>query len=116
MKTEFALDLTAARRKAGFVQSDIAHLLSSHQSAVSDLEQGRKLPTLAQIVKLSLIFGRSFESLFSSIMKEARRELRKRVKSLPKEVRDFSGTFNRAGSIERMKERLSDDDPGHGGA
>ena len=53
MTTEFALDLSLARRKAGFVQSDIAHLMESHQSRVSELEHGGKLPTLTEIVILS---------------------------------------------------------------
>ncbi|PWE34092.1 hypothetical protein DDZ14_02740 [Maritimibacter sp. 55A14] len=110
MATEFSLDLRAARRKAGFVQSDIAHLLASHQSAVSDLEQGRRRPTLAEIVKLSLIYGRSFESLFAMIMAEAKRDLRKRAKTLPKNVRSYVGTFNRTSSIERLRDRLAEGD------
>ncbi|GGD35205.1 helix-turn-helix transcriptional regulator [Sinisalibacter lacisalsi] len=115
MTTEFALDLRTARRKAGFVQSDIAHMLASHQSRVSDLEQGRKLPTLTETVMLSLIFGRSFESLFSMVMRQARRDLRKRVRKLPKNTRDFAGTFNRASSIERLRDRLAAEDEEHGG-
>lgn len=114
MKTDFSLDLRTARRKAGFVQSDIAHLLASHQSRVSDLEQGRKLPTLMETVTLSLIFGRSFESLFSMIMRKARRDLKKRVRKLPKDTRDFAGTFNRASSIERLSDRLTAEEKEHG--
>lgn len=110
MTTEFALDLRTARRKAGFVQSDIARLLASHQSRVSDLEQGRKLPTLTEIITLSLIFGRSFESLFAMVMGQARKDLKKRVRKLPKNTRDFAGTSNRASSIERLKDRLAADD------
>ncbi len=116
MTTEFALDLRVARRQAGFVQSDIAHLMASHQSAVSDLERGRKLPTLKEIITLSLIYGKSFESLFGLIMDDARRQLLKRVKTLPTDVRGYSGTFNRAGSIKRLGERLTAEAEGHGGA
>lgn len=108
MTTEFALDLSLARRKAGFVQSDIAHLMASHQSRISDLEQGRVVPTLTEIVTLSLIYGRSFESLFSMIMAEARRNLDGRLKSLPTDVRTYVGTFNRTASIERLRDRLAD--------
>lgn len=115
MTTEFALDLSLARRKAGYVQSDIAHLLASHQSRVSDLEQGRKQPTLLEIVTLSLIYGRSFESLFSMIMADARQDLRKRLKTLPREVRDYVGTFNRSASIERLRDQLAAEDADHGG-
>ena len=113
MTTEFALDLSLARRKAGYVQSDIAHLMASHQSRISDLEQGRVLPTLTEIVTLSLIYGRSFESLFSMLMDEKRRDLTPRVKTLPEEVRNYVGTFNRAGSIDRLKDRLAEQDGDH---
>jgi len=116
MTTEFALDLRAARRKAGFVQGDIAHLLASHQSTVSELEAGRKLPTLSQTVTLSLIYGRSFESLFAAIMSEARRDLKRRLRTLPKDVRDYPGTFNRAASIARLRQRLADNNKAHGEA
>ena len=108
MTTEFALDLSLARRKAGYVQSEVAHLMASHQSRISDLEQGRVLPTLPEIVTLSLIYGRSFESLFSMLMDGARRDLQARIKTLSKEVRNYVGTFNRAGSIDRLKDRLAE--------
>ena len=113
MTTEFALDPSQARRKAGYVQSDVAHLMASHQSRISDLEQGRLLPTLSEIVTFSLIYGRSFESLFSMLMDGARRELQARVMTLPKEVRNYVGTFNRAGSIDRLKDRLAEPNGDH---
>lgn len=114
MTTEFALDLRKARRNAGFMQSDIAHLMASHQSRISDLEQGRKEPTLREIVALSLIFGRSFESLFSIIMRRARDELSRRIDDLPENARNFTGTFNRASSIERLCDRLEAEQTGYG--
>ncbi len=116
MTTEFALDLSLARRKAGFVQSDIAHLMASNQSRVSDLEQGRVLPTLTEIVTLSLIYGRSFESLFAMLMAEARRNLEDRLRTLPEDVRSYVGTFNRTGSIERLRDRLAAEHDHHGGS
>jgi len=116
MSSEFALDLRLARRKAGYTQRDIAHLLSAHQSAVSDLEHGRKLPTLTEIVTLSLIYGRSFESLFAAIMRGARQELKGRRTTLSPEVRNYVGTFNRSQSIKRLHRRLAAEDPDHGSA
>ena len=113
MSTEFALDLRTARRKAGYVQGDIAHFLASHQSAVSDLERGLKLPTVTEIVTLSLIYGRSFESLYAAEMLGARRDLKKRLRTLPI-VRDFAGTFNRAASIASLKARLQAEHACHG--
>ncbi|MCB2052416.1 MAG: helix-turn-helix transcriptional regulator, partial [Novosphingobium sp.] len=64
MNTQLALDLRLARRKAGFTQDDAAHLLGVRAPRLSVLEQGRKRPNLVQICTLSLIYGRSFESLF----------------------------------------------------
>lgn len=116
MTTEFALDLRLARRKAGFTQRDAAHLLGVHQSTISDLERGRLLPTVGQIVTLSLIYGRSFESLFAEAMRDARQELRERLAFVPDSVRAYVGTFNRAGSLERLRQRLVVEDPDNGGA
>lgn len=109
MSTEFALDLRLARRKAGFTQRDIAHLLGGHQTLVSELERGRQTPTLEQIITLSLIYGRSFESLFSELMGTARSDLQKRIVQMPSGVRSYVGTFNRAASIERLARRLADE-------
>lgn len=116
MSTEFALDLRLARRKAGLTQRDISHLLVSHQTTVSDLERGRVLPSVVQICTLSAIYGRSFESLFSTVMTDARRELLRRLKSLPDDVRDCAGTFNREGTLARLKERLKAEAQNHGSA
>lgn len=114
MTTEFSLDLRKARRQAGFIQSDIAHLMAAHQSTVSDLELGNRVPTVDEIVALSLIYGRSFESLFGPVMSETRLQLLKRLKTLP-EARDFAGTFNREASIRRLGERLTADTEDHAG-
>ena len=116
MSTEFALDLRLARRKSGFTQRDIAHLLGAHQTLVSELERGRQLPTLAQIVTLSLIYGRSFESLFAELMKSARDQLRKSILRMPDGVRSYVGTFNRDASIELLARRLADEQADYGGA
>ena len=106
MSTEIALDLRAARRKAGYTQGDIAHLLGHHQSYVSDLEQGHEQPTLTQIVTLSLIYGRSFESFFGVVMAECQGALETRLTSLPSSRPATAGTFNRGSSLEKLKRRL----------
>lgn len=116
MQTEFALDLRLARRKAGYTQRDIAHLLGAQQALVSDLERGRVLPSIEQIVSLSLIYGRSFESLFSELMQSAKSALRERVKHMPIGVRSYVGTFNRDTSLQRLERRLEDNPAAYGGA
>lgn len=111
MSTQFALDLRAARRKAGYTQGDIAQLLDSHQSHISDLEHGRLQPTLQQIVSLSLIYGRSFESYFSQVMQECQEHLTTRLATLPP-GNSTSGTFNRPSSIRKLEQRLKATDHG----
>ena len=113
MTTEFALDLRLARRKAGYTQRDVAHLLGAQQSAVSDLERGRVLPGVREIVTLSLIYGRSFESLFGELMQEARKSLRQRLNDMPEQVRQYAGTLSREHSLKMLRRRLEAEDPDH---
>ncbi|MEM9010622.1 MAG: helix-turn-helix transcriptional regulator [Pseudomonadota bacterium] len=115
MRTQFAQDLRLARRQAGYTQDDLAHLLDSHQSLVSDLEQGRQRPNLEQIVDLSLIYGRSFESFFAALLAERQRRLIKRLATLPALPRPTAHTFNRSASLTRLRARLKQP-PEHGGA
>ena len=107
MSTEFALDLRLARRKSGFTQRDTAHLLAFNRSKLSLLETGQRLPSLVQICTLSLIYGRSFESLFGAIMNDARQALRNRILSMPKNARQYAGSLNRDHSIERLARSLA---------
>jgi len=107
MSTQFALDLRLARRKAGYTQADVAHLLSSHQSLVSELEQGHRRPSLEQIIELSLIYARSFESFFGELLAERQQVLQDRLKRLPALGRDTAHTFNRTSSLTRLKQRLA---------
>ena len=114
MSTQFALDLRLSRRKAGYTQRDIAHLLGVQQSAISDFERGRHLPDLEKIITLSLIYGRSFESLFAQLMQEAREGLKKRLSNIPDNVRQYAGTLSREHSLKHLKRRLEAEEPDHG--
>ena len=107
MSTQFALDLRLARRKAGYTQGDVANLLSGHQSLVSELEQGQRRPSLEQIIDLSLIYGRSFESLFGELLSERQKALQNRLKRMPKLAKATAHTFNRASSLSRLERRLA---------
>ena len=75
MHTAFAQDLKVARRKSGLSQLDCGHLLDINQQRMSQLENGKSLPTIPEICSLSLIYGRSFESLFGSVFLEVRNQL-----------------------------------------
>ncbi|MEE9427998.1 MAG: helix-turn-helix transcriptional regulator [Paracoccaceae bacterium] len=108
MSTQFAFDLRLARRKAGLTQDDVAHLLGGHQSVVSDLERGTMRPAIEQIVLLSVLYGRSFESLFSEVMVESQEHLTTRLSSLPAPAKVTAETYNRKSSLRRLKGRLAD--------
>ncbi len=116
MSKEFAMDLRLARRKAGFIQRDCAHLLGVNKGQVSALEKGKRLPTISQICTLSLIYGRSFESLFAELLQEARLILTDRLKTLPELKRGYVATFNRKANLKRLEKRLAEDIEYHGSA
>lgn len=116
MKSQFALDLHVVRRNAGLTQRDCAILLSIQPSRFSDIETGKCLPRLAEICALSLIFGRSFESLYSTLFDDARGALRTTILKLPKDTRVYVGTKNRASTIERLAIRLAEETGAHDGA
>jgi len=113
MQTQFALDLRVARRKAGLTQRDCAHLLAIHTSRLSNLEHGSYLPSLPEICELSLIFGRSFESLFAQTFADARIRLKERILTLPKDTRSYVGTMNRENTIEQLAIRLAEETSDH---
>ncbi|MEL6465495.1 MAG: helix-turn-helix transcriptional regulator [Pseudomonadota bacterium] len=108
MSSQFALDLRSARKKAGYTQDDLAHLLDSHQTVVSQLEHGKRRPSLIEIIDLSLVYGRSFESFFAEVMAERKQHLTTRLSTLPAPGRKAMSTFNRPGSLARMKRRLAE--------
>lgn len=109
MSTEFGLDLRLARRKSGFTQCDIAQLINSHQSTIASLEKGKWLPTIRQICMLSLIYGRSFESLFAEVLTEVRIEMRQSLPSLPTVNVHSALSSNREASLKKLERRLAVD-------
>jgi transcriptional regulator with XRE-family HTH domain len=109
MSSQFALDLRLARKKAGYTQDDLAHLLDTHQTVVSQLEHGKRRPSLTEVIDLSLVYGRSFESFFAEVMAERKKRLSVRLSTLPAPGRKAMSTFNRPSSLARMKRRLVGD-------
>ncbi len=114
MSTQFALDLRLARRKAGLTQRDAAHLLALDPAKLSQLERGKRLPTLAEIITLSLIFGRSFESLFGTVMADVRQAIQRRLPHMPKNTRNCVTTVNRDKTLQKLERRLVAEDKDHG--
>ena len=106
MHKEYTLDLKVARRNAGFTQADIAHLLGVDESLISQTETGKRTPTITELCKLSLIYGRNFESLFLGIMRDARNDLFAKIVSIPDAPLNARGSFNREKTLEAMMQRL----------
>ncbi|PHR96903.1 MAG: hypothetical protein COA78_28165 [Blastopirellula sp.] len=108
MYSSFALDLKAARRKSGLSQLDCGHLLGVDQRRISVLETGKSPPTILEICSLSLIYGRTFESLFGSVFCGSRKKLETRLASLPNNGKSWLRNFNRQHAINRIAKRLDD--------
>ncbi len=112
MTKQFALDLKVARKKAGLTQQDCAHLLDMSPTRMSNLESGKLLPSVLEICCLSVLYGKSFESLFGGIMTAAHELLREQLANLPVSKKHWINTFNRQRSLDGLAERLNDNQTG----
>lgn len=106
MSNPFALDLKVARRKSGLTQQDCAHLLDVHKTKISLLEAGKVLPSVQEICTLSMLYGKSFESLFGAMMNDAKRLLQNRLETLPVASHKWLGRFIRQNTLNRLAARL----------
>lgn len=106
MLYEFSLDLKVARRKSGLTQEDCAHLLDVNKTLISRIENGKRIPTVREICTLSLIYGKSFESLFSGIIADAQESLRERVITIPDAPYSWIGSLNRKRTLDSLARRL----------
>jgi transcriptional regulator with XRE-family HTH domain len=106
MKNEFGLDLKVQRRKSGLTQGDAAHLLSVHPSKVSLLESGKVMPSFKDICALTLVYGRSFETLFLNMWTKTARELRHRLSAMPDAPKRWLGGFNRRTTLTEIADRV----------
>lgn len=113
MTQEFSLDLRAARRNSGLRQVDCAHLMGVHESKISQFETGKVTPSVAEICQLSMIFGRSFESLFTGIFEEVRQEIGARLFTLPEPERSYDRKMNRQSTLKSLEVRLRGNPDGY---
>lgn len=109
MIKEFALDLTVARRNSGLTQQDCAHLLGVSDATIAKLEKGVRTPTIHEICTLSLLYGRSFETLFGGIFKDVRTQLAERINTLPSSSGTVCLRINRQSTLNRLARRLEDE-------
>lgn len=108
MSHTFAFDLKVARKKAGLTQQDCAHLLDVQKSKICLLEQGKALPSVLEICTLSLLYGRTFESLFGSMFADATANLKDRLATLPVSSNRWLGRFTRQNTLNRLADRLEE--------
>lgn len=107
MLKEFAFDLKVARRKSGLSQSDCAHLLDVERSKVSRLERGDSPPSVQDICTLSLVYGKSFESLYGTIVQEVCDGLQERLTTIPAQTGNRMSQFNRTNTLNQLASRLN---------
>ena len=107
MFTQFAHDLSAARRKAGLTERDVCILLEIGSQDVAALEAGARPPTVEQLCRLSIIYNRTFTELYQEVMKEARAALFRNLPSLPELSGDEHRYFNRENTLKRLERELS---------
>ena len=107
-RTDFALDLKAARRQSGLTQADCAHLMGCNATKLTRLEHGETLPGLKDILFLGLIFGKTFESLFAYLLNEARGLLATRLETLPDAPKQWTGARNRQQTLNRIAANLAE--------
>jgi transcriptional regulator with XRE-family HTH domain len=115
MIQEFSLDLRAARRNSGLRQIDCAHLMGTNKTKISNLETGRQRPSVRDICMLSMIYGRSFESLFAGIFDEVRTELAAQLPGLPEPNAHYRRRLNRQRTLASLEARLRDNPEDHAG-
>lgn len=103
MFEEFLYDLKAARKTSGLTQKDCGHLTGTSLHQISDIERGVRLPLLQEILSLSILYGRNFESLFGPLMRDLRKAMLQKIETLS---HDPTGDVRRRRTIERLTERL----------
>lgn len=108
MLKDFAFDLKVARRKSGLSQSDCAHLLDVHRSRISRIEQGNSPPTVIEFCTLSLVHGKSFESLFDATFHDVRDALMERLTTISAQAGNRAYQFNRTNTLNRIVDMLEE--------
>lgn len=106
MTQEFAMDLRTARINSGLRQADCAHLMGADKSRVCRLETGVSQPSVREICMLSMIYGRSFESLFSGIFEDIRGDISLNILTLREPSPDYKRRLNRERTLQKLEDRL----------
>lgn len=65
--TQFGQNVGACRRRAGFLQEELAFRASMHRSEISMFEWGEREPRLSSVVRLASALSVSVEDLLDGI-------------------------------------------------
>jgi len=68
--------LSKYRRQKGFTQKEVARILGFKQSSIiSKWENGVSLPSTTYLLKLSVLYGRPTEALFTDLYKRIKEDI-----------------------------------------
>ena len=68
--------LSKYRRQKGFTQKEVARILGFKKSStISKWERGASLPSTTSLLKLSALYGRPTEALFTDLYKRIKEEI-----------------------------------------
>ena len=74
------------RKVRGITQGDAARLLGLSRSRVSRWEKGMCLPTLANAIRLAILYRVMVDALFDDLVRTLRKEVHDLEESLPEET------------------------------
>jgi transcriptional regulator with XRE-family HTH domain len=106
MFTQFALDLRLARKVAGLTQDDCATLMNRSRKYVLRLEKGAREPSLDDLLRLSVIYNRTFETYFAERLKSARATVRAGLPQLPVTISNHAAFRQRQHTLDRIEHDL----------
>ncbi|MEM7241331.1 MAG: helix-turn-helix transcriptional regulator [Pseudomonadota bacterium] len=103
---DFVMELRDVRHASGLTQKDCARLLSISEDQYCAIERGLRDPELKEIIGLSIMFGKSFESLFGHMMDDVRANMAACLESLPPANKKWVHRDIRRQTIARIEEFL----------
>ena len=106
MFSQFALDLSRARKTSGYSQQEIADLALIDQPTLSKLENGERRPSVPLLSRFSLIFNRAFTSVFDDAANTDAPRMLKQVDRIMAGKKPRSTLHNRSFALTQLKRRL----------
>jgi len=96
------------RLKIGLSQNDIAYLLGVHPAEVSKMESRHRLPSVAQIIALEMIYDAHAQYLLSEVAHDARTQTLRRAQLRSQSLKENCALHasDRKRSLKRIIEHL----------